>query len=78
MLLEKLYAKVYGGYSNIDVGFSTDALKDCNIKKIFKLFIFLKIFIIKKFLVTGAICEYIDIKKIPIEGWNKMIESHSN
>jgi hypothetical protein len=28
MLLEKMYAKVYGGYRNIDFGFSTDALKD--------------------------------------------------
>jgi len=28
MLIEKAYAKIYGNYSNIEVGYSADALKD--------------------------------------------------
>jgi hypothetical protein len=28
MLLEKAYAKMYGGWSNIHLGFSCDALRD--------------------------------------------------
>lgn len=43
MLLEKAYAKVYGGYKNIEVGYSQDALSD----------------------LTGAVSDYIDIKKDP-------------
>lgn len=69
MLLEKAYAKLYGGYKNIEVGLSADALRDRNIPYI--IFTnYLYIFII--YLVTGAVSEYIDIKKNGEKSWQDL------